>query len=328
SEKQGVGSSILPLATNMLILFKKLYNFILLKKVPKKTKKNFIKLSEQYEKDIRKFLLSSYFTKNQKIENDDLEDHINRRIVVSRSKIIPWIMKTLELKNKKVLEVGSGTGSSSITFAEQGAAVTGIDVDNNSIIVARHRAQMLDLDIEFLELSGTEIHKLNQSFDVVIYYAALEHMTIEERIESLQQAFSLLSKNGYLIIIEAPNRLWIEDTHTSELPFFQWLPDNLAYLYSKFSKKPSYNSEYLDSEFLKLDEFHRRGRGVSFHEFDLAFKNSDNLNIVSSLNRLVYSKNLINTFVYKKLYKMYLRKFTNKHKAFFEEYLDLIIQKK
>ena len=72
--------------------------------------------------------------------------------------------------------------------------------------------QMLDLDIEFLELSGTEIHKLNQSFDVVIYYAALEHMTIEERIESLQQAFSLLSKNGYLIIIEAPNRLWIEDT--------------------------------------------------------------------------------------------------------------------
>ena len=79
--------------------------------------------------------------------------------------------------------------------------------------------------------------------------------------------------------------------------------------------------------FLKLDEFHRRGRGVSFHEFDLAFMNSDNLNIVSSLNRLVYSKNLINTFVYKKLYKSYLKKFTNKHKSFFEEYLDLIIQK-
>ena len=173
----------------MLLLLKKFYNFILLKTVPKRTKKNFIKLSEQYEKDIRKFLLNSYFTKNQKIESNDLEDHINRRIIVSRSKIIPWIMKTLELKNKKVLEVGSGTGSSSITLAEQGAVVTGIDLDNNSIKVARHRAQMLDLDIEFLELSGIEINKLNQSFDVVIYYAALEHMTIEERIESLQQAF-------------------------------------------------------------------------------------------------------------------------------------------
>ena len=311
-----------------MLILKKIYNFILLKKVPKKIKKNFIKLYEEYEKDIKEFLINSYFDKNQKIENNDLEDHINKRIIVSRSKIIPWIMQTLELKNKKVLEVGSGTGSSSITLAEQGAVVTGIDLDNNSLKVAKHRAQILDLEIKFLELSGTEIHTLNQSFDVVIYYAALEHMTIEERIDSLQQAYSLLSKSGYLIIVEAPNRLWIEDTHTSELPFFQWLPDNLAYNYSKFSKKPSFNSKYLDSEFLKLDEFHRRGRGVSFHEFDLAFINSDNLNIVSSLNRLVYSKNLINTFVYKKLYKLYLKKFTNKHKAFFEEYLDLIIQKK
>ena len=311
----------------MLLLLKKIYNFILLKTVPKKIKKNFIKLSEEYEKDIKEFLLNSYFDKNQKIENNDLKDHINKRITVSRSKIIPWIMQTLELKNKKVLEVGSGTGSSSITLAEQGAVVTGIDLDNSSLKVAKHRAQILDLEIKFLELSGIEIHTLNQSFDVVIYYAALEHMTIEERIDSLQQAYSLLSKSGYLIIVEAPNRLWIEDTHTSELPFFQWLPDNLAYYYSKFSKKPSFNSIYLDSEFLKLDEFHRRGRGVSFHEFDLAFMNSENLNIVSSLNRLVYSKNLINTFVYKKLYKLYLKKFTNKHKAFFEEYLDLIIQK-
>ena len=312
----------------MLLLLKKIYNFILLKTVPKKIKKNFIKLSEEYEKDIKEYLLNSYFDKNQKIENNDLKDHINKRITVSRSKIIPWIMQTLELKNKKVLEVGSGTGSSSITLAEQGAVVTGIDLDNSSLKVAKHRAQILDLEIKFIELSGIEIHTLNQSFDVVIYYASLEHMTIEERIDSLQQAYSLLSKGGYLIIVEAPNRLWIEDTHTSELPFFQWLPDNLAYNYSKFSKKPSFNSIYLDSEFLKLDEFHRRGRGVSFHEFDLAFMNSENLNIVSSLNRLVYSKNLINTFVYKKLYKSYLKKFTNKHKAFFEEYLDLIIQKK
>jgi 2-polyprenyl-3-methyl-5-hydroxy-6-metoxy-1,4-benzoquinol methylase len=312
----------------MLLLLKKIYNFILLKTVPKKIKKNFIKLSEEYEKDIKEYLLNSYFDKNQKIENNDLEDHINKRIIASRSKIIPWIMQTLELKNKKVLEVGSGTGSSSITLAEQGAVVTGIDLDNSSLKVAKHRAQILDLEIKFLELSGIEIHTLNQSFDVVIYYAALEHMTIEERIDSLQQAYSLLSKSGYLIIVEAPNRLWIEDTHTSELPFFQWLPDNLAYLYSKYSKKASYNSKYLDSEYLKLDEFHRRGRGISFHEFDLAFMDSENLNIVSSLNRLVYSKNLINTFVYKKFYKIYLKSFTKKHKSYFEEYLDLIIQKK
>ncbi len=312
----------------MILILKKLYNFILLKIVPKKIKKNFTILSEDYTKEIKDFLLIHYFTNGQEVRKDDLEDHIKNRIFVSRSKVIPWITKNLELKNKKVLEIGSGTGSSSITFAEQGAVVTGIDVDNSSINVARHRAKLLDLNINFFELSGVEINKLNQSFDVIVYYATLEHMTIEERIESLKQAYSSLIKKGYLIVVEAPNRLWIEDTHTSELPFFQWLPDNLGYLYSKFSEKKSYNSKYLDTEYLKLDEFYRRGRGVSFHEFDLAFENSNDLKIVSSLNRLVYSKSLLNTFVYKKIYKLYLKKFTKKHRAFFDEYLDLIIQKK
>ena len=168
---------------------------------------------------IEEILLETYFNNAIEITNDDLEDHIKNRIFVSRTKVIPWVMKNLELKNKKVLEVGSGTGSSSITMAEQGAEVTGIDVDISSIQAARLRANLLDLKIEFLQFSGTEINKLNQRFDIVMYYATLEHMTVEERIESLQQAYSLLCEGGYLIVIEAPNRLWIEDTHTSELPF-------------------------------------------------------------------------------------------------------------
>ena len=323
-----VGSSILPLATKMILILKKLYRFILLKKVPKKITKNYKTLTKEYITQIEKFLLDTYFNNARTLTTDDLEDHIKKRIFVSRTKIIPWIMKNLELKNKKVLEVGSGTGSSSVTLAEQGAEVTGIDVDCSSLEVARLRTHLLDLNIKFLELSGTEINKLNENFDVVIYYATLEHMTVEERIESLQQAYSLLIENGYLIVVEAPNRLWIEDTHTSELPFFQWLPDNLAYLYSKFSEKQSFNSKYLDTEYSKLDEFYRRGRGVSYHEFDLAFNNSEDLIIISSLNRLVFSKNLINTFFYKKMYKLYLKKFTNKNRAFLDEYLDLIIQKK
>jgi S-adenosylmethionine-dependent methyltransferase len=312
----------------MIFILKKLYRYIILKKVPKKIKKNFIKLSKEHMTQIEEILLDTYFNDAKEITIDDKEDHIKNRIFVSRTKIIPWVMKNLELKNKKLLEVGCGTGSSSITMAEQGAKVTGIDVDIPSIKAARLRANLLGLKIKFLELSGTEINKLNESFDIIMYYATLEHMTVEERIESLQQAYSLLSEDGYLIVVESPNRLWIEDTHTSELPFFQWLPDDLAYLYSKFSPKSSFNSRYTDNEFNYLAEFHRRGRGVSYHEFDLAFENYENLEIVSSLNRLVYSKNLLNTFLYKKIYKLYLKQFTNKNRAFVEEYLDLIIQKK
>ena len=141
---------------------RKLYRFLILKKVPKKIKNNFLKLPEGYEKDIENYLIENYFKKGQEIEKDDLEDHIKNRIFVSRSKIIPWILKTLDLKNKKVLEIGSGTGSSSITLAEQGAEVTGIDIDEASLKVADHRVRLLDLNIEFIKLSGVEINKLKQ----------------------------------------------------------------------------------------------------------------------------------------------------------------------
>jgi len=312
----------------MINILKNLYRSYSFYKVPKKIKLNFVKLTKNYEENMKTFLVENYFRNETEINEQDLEDHIKQRINLARSKILPWVLKTIDLKNKKLLEVGSGTGSSSIAFSEQGAIVTGIDVDATSIEVAKYRSNLLNQKIEYVNLSGIEIKQIENNYDVILYYACLEHMTIRERIESLQQAYSKLNKCGFLIIVEAPNRLWIEDTHTSELPFFQWLPDDLAYLYSKFSPKSSFNSRYTDNEFNYLAEFHRRGRGVSYHEFDLAFENYENLEIVSSLNRLVYSKNLLNTFLYKKIYKLYLKQFTNKNRAFVEEYLDLIIQKK
>tara|TARA_B100002019_G_C21235489_1_gene582493 strand:- start:391 stop:1329 length:939 start_codon:yes stop_codon:yes gene_type:complete len=312
----------------MINILKNLYRSYSFYKVPKKIKLNFVKLTKNYEENMKTFLVGNYFRNETEINEQDLEDHIKQRINLARSKILPWVLKTIDLKNKKLLEVGSGTGSSSIAFSEQGAIVTGIDVDATSIEVAKYRSNLLNQKIEYINISGIEIKQLENNYDVILYYACLEHMTVRERIDSLQQAYAKLNKYGFLVIVEAPNRLWIEDTHTSELPFFQWLPDDLAYLYSKFSPKGSFNSRYTDNELNYLAEFHRRGRGVSYHEFDLAFENYENLEIVSSLNRLVYSKNLLNTFLYKKIYKLYLKKFTNKNRAFVEEYLDLIIQKK
>lgn len=311
----------------MIRFLKKFYKFFIFIKVPKKIKKKFIILSDEYLNGIKESLLSNYFIGESSYCKEDLEDHITGRINISRFKIIPWISREIGLDKKKLLEIGSGTGSSSVTFAEQGAIVTGLDVDKASLKVASIRAELLNLDIKYLNLSATEIKNLNEQFDIVIYYATLEHMTTEERIYSLKQAWNALKNKGHLIVVEAPNRLWIEDTHTSELPFFQWLPDNLAYLYSVKSNKQSFNSKYLDNEYLHMQQFLRRGRGVSFHEFELAFENLDKLQILGSLNRLVFSKGLINTFIYKKIYKMYISKFVKHHKAFTEEYLDLIIVK-
>ena len=310
----------------MHFILKKIYNFFVSLRVPIKVKKNFTTIPQNYINEIYKSLNENYFD-NGDTKEEDLEDHLNKRLLMARTLVVPWISNSVNLSNKLILEVGCGTGSSSVAFAEQGGIVTGIDVHSKSLEVAKLRANLLNLDIKFKKLSGTQVKTLSDKYDIIIYYASLEHMTIEERISSLRQAWNILKIGGYLVITEAPNRLWIEDTHTAELPFFQWLPDNLAYLYSVNSPKENFNNKYTDAEYSYLLNFLRRGRGVSFHEFELAFEDLNKLNVVSSLSRLVYSGGIINTFIYKKLYKSYLRKQKKIHPAFFEEYLDIIIKK-
>ena len=211
-------------------------------------------------------------------------------------------------------------------MAEQGAKVFGIDIHKESLEIAKLRSKLYDLDIEFLESSSVDIGKLNKKFDAIILYATLEHLTMEERLVTLKNSKNILNDGGFLITIEAPNRLWYFDSHTSELPFFQWLPDDLAYKYSRYSPKESFSSNYLDPNYDDLIGFLRRGRGVSYHEFELVFGDLSKTNIISRLNRLVFTKSYLNTFIVKPLFKLFLKKQIKLPKAFYDEYLDFIIK--
>src|SRR5947207_646218 len=78
------------------------------------------------------------------------------------------------------------------------------------------------------------------------FYASLEHLTLEERLQAMKRTWQMLSPGGLWCAIEIPNRLWYYDSHTSQLPFFMWLPDELAFAYSRFSPRESYRNLYRD----------------------------------------------------------------------------------
>src|SRR5215831_3740692 len=57
----------------------------------------------------------------------DLTDHLYARLESDRSDVIPWLDASRCLLGATVLEIGCGTGSSTVALAEQGARVTAID---------------------------------------------------------------------------------------------------------------------------------------------------------------------------------------------------------
>lgn len=266
----------------------------------------------------------------------DREDHRFRRLELDRRRVIPWLDAARPLHAARVLEVGCGTGSSTVALAEQGAQVTAIDLDASAVRVARERCSLYRLDaVEFAVGNATEVmEKLRgERFDFVIYFAALEHMTHDERLRAMRTGWELLAPGDLWCVVETPNRLWPFDAHTALLPFFHWLPDRLAFEYSRYSPRPGFGDRYREPNPDAELEFLRRGRGVSFHEFELSFGPAERLDVVSSLNGFRASRLSLRRWRRARSFEgrwaaLLAGLRPDLHPGFFERDLDLVIRKR
>ncbi len=308
-------------------------------KVPAGLKKRMIPNTDERMKLVDQSLRKNYYAdKAEEIFYEEpfhsqYLDNLYHRLEFNRNIIVPWLNSVLCLEKSSILEIGCGTGSASLAFAEQGAQVTGLDVWNEALQVAKDRLNIYGVKGNFINANSTEIKdKLgDNNFDLIIFFASLEHMTYAERITSIQQAWDILPGGKILCIIGTPNRLWYYDNHSSFLPFFHWLPPEMAFEYFKFS--PMNQGMYEDNDNDTIIRFFRNeGLGASFHEFDIAIRPVESLKIISSLSKYYDQKvlwRLINRFRKSRRYMNMLKSYSEKniHDGFFDSYLNIAIVK-
>jgi 2-polyprenyl-3-methyl-5-hydroxy-6-metoxy-1,4-benzoquinol methylase len=264
----------------------------------------------------------------------DLRDHLHRRLRVFRTQVVPWLDHAKSLAGARVLEIGCGTGASTVALAEQGAIVTAVDIDTKSLIVAAERCQAYGVQANLLEANGTALEGLVAlgEFDFVIFFACLEHMTYAERIAAMRSTWNALQPGALWCAIETPNRLWIIDEHTSRLPFYNWLPDELAFDYSQFSQREPFRNSYRQRDGEQFLSFLRHGRGVSYHEFEIAMKSASTLDVVSCLHLRQRARSRWRSFRQRwtrrgRFEALIAAERRDLHRGFFLPYLDLIIRK-
>ena len=264
----------------------------------------------------------------------DLRVHLFTRLEKARKQVVPWLSHAKPLAGANVLEIGCGTGSDTVAFAEQGARVTAIDVDEKSLKLGEDRCDLYGLNVTFLKANATEVHRLlrGEDFDFIIFYAVLQHMTHQERMVAMKSTWNMLAPGTLWCVVDTPNRLWYCDSHTAKLPFFHWLPDDLAFQYTRFSPRTYFRELYREGNEANMLHFLSRGRGVSFHEFELSIKRVDKLDVVSSMS-MFYRQRNIPTFLRWRFSIGYrheslmARICPQVHRGFFQRDLDLIIAK-
>jgi len=258
------------------------------------------------------------------------------RLEDQRKRIIPWINSVKRLKNLRILEIGCGNGSLTIALAEQGANVIAIEVNENLLADAKIRCEIYGLNVKFYLMNASEVGKYlsTKHFDIILYGASLEHMTLHERAVSMKATYDMLPLGGLWCIIGTPSRLHFLDSHTSHMPFFHWLPEELAIKYLPFVSRDDYKNHILgiDNEQEKLLQFYRWGRGLSYHEIEIAIKPLCELKIISCFSNFRKKENWLYAFMMRfysnAKYASFLSKlYPNIHKGFFQPYLNLIFQK-
>ncbi len=102
------------------------------------------------------------------------------------------------LKNLSLLDVGSGAGLLTEPLARLGAEVTGLDLAESSLAIARQRSETQGLRITYVQNSVEEFSQNNQRYHVVTALEVIEHVADVQSF--LKACASLLHPKGLLFL--------------------------------------------------------------------------------------------------------------------------------
>ncbi len=107
---------------------------------------------------------------------------------------------TLDLKDKRVIDIGSGDGTLARTLTRLGARVSGIECNPKQLEKARSAEQAGDET--YHEGVGENLPFETSSADIVIFFNSLHHIDIEQQVPALMEAARVLRPGGLVYIAE------------------------------------------------------------------------------------------------------------------------------
>ena len=142
------------------------------------------------------------------------------------------------LAGKRMLDFGCGAGASTLALSQllPETQFVGIELDHKNLTAARARMEFYGLDnVTLLQSpSGDTLPSdLGDDFDAIMLPAVYEHLLPAERKTLVPMIWDLLRPGGFLFIDETPWRWFPIETHTTGLPFINYLPDALALRYAR-----------------------------------------------------------------------------------------------
>lgn len=103
-------------------------------------------------------------------------------------------------KNSTILDIATGTGQQAFAFAKRGCDVTGVDLTESMLAIARKNNKGNNVNLE--RGDATHLRFEDNSFDVTCISFALHDMPLTIREKVLREMVRVTKPNGSIVIVD------------------------------------------------------------------------------------------------------------------------------
>ena len=141
-----------------------------------------------------------FFSEKYKANFFQLLSPVNLFLLARRKKALQLAGN---VKDKKILDVGCGSGIFMIDFIKRGAYVIGIDYSQKMLDITKKELENYKIHknkYKLLKADATKLPFTDKSFDFVLATGLTDYLTDKQGQQFLEEASRVLKKNGTLIV--------------------------------------------------------------------------------------------------------------------------------
>jgi SAM-dependent methyltransferase len=128
-----------------------------------------------------------------------------QEVYSNADRIVRNLLAVTDLRGKRILEIGAGTGRDSFPLVERGAVVYQLDYAENSLRILKRIAVGAGYDVIILGGDTFCLPFRDGSFDVVFHQGLLEHFRRPQAEALLRENIRVIKSGGYLLV-DVPQR--------------------------------------------------------------------------------------------------------------------------
>ncbi len=120
-------------------------------------------------------------------------------------RVVRNLRSVTDLREKKVLEIGAGTGRDSFPLAAEGALIYQLDYAENSLRILKRLSERDNIPVHIIGGDTFLLPFRDGTFDIVFHQGLLEHFQKPAAEKLLRENIRVL-KTGGLLLVDVPQR--------------------------------------------------------------------------------------------------------------------------